>query len=84
MAPNRGALVAQDELSKKLGDQFRRIRESRQVGLRPLAADIGITVYCIRRHEAGRMMLRSDDLFRAAKALRVRPAELLYIGESDG
>ena len=80
MAPNRGALAARDDLTKRLGEQFRLIRESREVGLRPLAAQIGITVYCIRRHEAGTMMLRTDDLYKAAKALRVRPAELLYIG----
>lgn len=79
MVKSKGALQPQDELSRRLGAQFRRIRESRGMGLRPLAAKIDRCYFLLRRHEAGAVMLRSDDLFRAAQALEVRPSELLYI-----
>jgi ribosome-binding protein aMBF1 (putative translation factor) len=62
--------------TERLGQQFRAIREMRGLGLRPLASMISITPFCIRRHEAGSMMFRTDDLIRAAEALNVNPCDL--------
>jgi hypothetical protein len=49
--------------------------------LHTLARSMGRCVNLIREHEAGYRPMRVDDLFRAARALRVRPSELIYIKE---
>lgn len=73
------ALKPRDRLSERLGAQFRSLREAAGVSLRDLSDLMGVSLWCIRRHEAGEIMLRTDQLFRAAEHLKVRPTELLYI-----
>lgn len=78
-SPEDYALKPQDVLSQRLGAQFRMLREQSGLSLRDLSARMGLSLWCIRRHEAGTLMLRADQLFRAATHFKVRPTELLYI-----
>lgn len=81
-ADREPVLKPQDATSARLGRQFRAIREMRGLGLRPLALEMGITFFCIRRHEAGTLMLRTDDLVKAAKALRCTACDLTDTSKS--
>lgn len=78
---SEGRLPPKDSQCADLGHRFRSTRERRGLTLSAVAAGTELCVNTIRRHEAGNMMLRSDDLLRAAVALGVTAAELL--GERD-
>jgi transcriptional regulator with XRE-family HTH domain len=70
-------LTAKSEWHQRLGQRFRREREKRDVTLRAIAESIGCCSFTLRRHEAGEMMLRTDDLVKAAEAIGVEPTALL-------
>jgi hypothetical protein len=76
-----GALQPKDELSRRLGEQFKRVRQRSGLTLRSvsLATGHGRYVYLIRRHEAGSLTLRADDLVKAAHHMGVDPAELVSV-----
>lgn len=77
MAASKGALRPKDDRCAALGRQFRSTREAAGLTLRALAPSVGVCFYTIRKHEAGMMMLRIDDLIRAAEAMRVPVDELV-------
>jgi hypothetical protein len=69
-------LEAKSDETALLGAQFRRYREAQRVSLETVAKAVGKTIWCIRRHEAGEMMLRLDEVYAAARAMDVAPVHL--------
>jgi transcriptional regulator with XRE-family HTH domain len=75
-------LVAQTPWHAAIGERLKRERTAKGVSLRELERRIGLTYFTIRRHEAGEMMMRTDDLMRAAEALQCAPSAL-YVPLSE-
>lgn len=76
---SEGKLPPSSSMNAALGRRLRSLREGAGMSLRQFASSVGVCVNTVRRHEAGNMMLRADDLISAADALRVRPAALLTV-----
>jgi transcriptional regulator with XRE-family HTH domain len=72
-------LEAKNEETRALGARFRATRQANGVTLDTVAKEVGKTIWCIRRHEAGEMMLRLDELCVAARCMRVRPTSLVEV-----
>lgn len=77
-------LKPQSDWHAALGNRLKRERKARRLTLRFVAERVGVCEFTVRRHEAGEMMLRSDDLLRAASALGVSATELLTVEGFDG
>lgn len=81
---SEGAMPPKNDHCLALGRLFRDRREQRKISLHVMSRAIGLCVNTIRRHEAGNMMLRVDDLEHAAGILGVDPARLLIRGGRNG
>jgi transcriptional regulator with XRE-family HTH domain len=79
----KGALIARDPISERLGAHFRAIRKQSKVTLQELAEQMGCAINTIRAHEAGVVMFRQDDLVKAAAIMGV-PADQLTPSEIKG
>lgn len=77
------ALKPSSALARALGERFRQTRKYRSLTLQNMADALGVTIYLIRCHEAGSMMMRTDLLVRAAKFMNVRPGELVSVEEEN-
>lgn len=62
-----------------LGQQFQKVRRECQVWQPDLAKAIGCSINTIRWHEMGIRMLRTDMLYKAARAMNVDPSTLMDI-----
>ncbi|MDG1418375.1 MAG: helix-turn-helix transcriptional regulator [Maricaulis sp.] len=61
----------------EVGARIRKAREGRGLNLHELARLNGISASALSLIETGKRDLRVSSLFRIAKALRIRPGELL-------
>jgi transcriptional regulator with XRE-family HTH domain len=61
----------------RIGEQLRNAREKQGIGLRPMAAALGISVNTLRAHETGYCLLRADRIVTAAEFMGVEPGALL-------
>lgn len=81
---SEGRLPPKDDECAVLGGMFRIERERAGLTLSSLEKATGICVMTLRRHEAGNLMMRTDDLTRSARALNVDPALLFPPNNGDG
>jgi transcriptional regulator with XRE-family HTH domain len=77
---SEGKLPPKNDHCQALGRLFRDYRERRKLTLRQLANGVGLCEFTLRRHEAGNMMLRTDDLEHAAGIMGIDAAHLLIRG----